>query len=96
MKSLMFATTLWRDGPDGEEIEVAIIGHFTPGVRGRLGGLPENCYPDEPSVLEVEQDVTDEEQKSLHGEAIQQFGEYGEKWEDEQRAEAALMRREDY
>lgn len=96
MKSIPFESVVYREGPEGDAVEVPITGHFTPGVRGRLYGPPENCYPDEPSELELEQEVSKEEQKELHDEAVQRFGEYGERWEAEQRAEAALMRREDY
>ena len=37
------------------EIELEIVGSYSPGSPGRTYGLPENCYPPEPDEVEIEE-----------------------------------------
>ena len=51
---------VYRDGEDGEEeIEVSLVGHYTPGSPGRTYGPPEDCYPAEPEDVELEVALVD-------------------------------------
>ena len=44
--------TVCIDIADGFELEVT--GKYNPGADGRFSGLPEDCYPDEPSDFDFE------------------------------------------
>ena len=38
---------------NGEEFECEVSFDYIPEVKGRLYGLPENCYPTEPAIFEL-------------------------------------------
>ena len=40
---------------DGEELELEVVGTYSPGLPGKTYGLPEDCYPPEPDEVEVEE-----------------------------------------
>lgn len=42
-----------------EEVELTLVGQFSPGDPGKVSGPPENCWPPEPAEAEVEQVLKD-------------------------------------
>lgn len=48
VKSSMVSITV-----DGIDLEV--LGDYTPAVKGRMYGPPEDCYPDEPAEFDMQE-----------------------------------------
>lgn len=85
-------TTIHIERDEGE-IELQVLGHFSPGHPGKLTGLPENCFPPEPPEGEVEKVLgpdgkpfvflSSEEEARIMEQAVEAVCEAGDNQEDD-------------